>query len=455
MTGTLVAGDVREGDELLAVPRGLAVKVRGLQVHGSAASSAAAGRRRRSTSAASTSETWRAATRWWRPARSRRRGCWTRGCRWCRASARFDTARACGFTRALARRLAASPWRSCSPTAPEEIGRRGGARRRRGAGRGRRIRSDPPRGGSRPVARRPVHSPGVFAADYDCRRRGAGSASGPRRDRPRRPAPASSGSTRAAPGAGREDWAVSALVAEAAPPGSAPRRSSAAPGSTPVGRRGRRSARARRFGRQGGAVLLTPGARRAGGRRAETPDRSPSRRTALGGDAAGGSARTSLRPRRRRGVRRGDRRVCSRPGPWSARDRLALASHRVSLTPEEERARQAIDLAFRAAGLTPPDLREVAQSHAIRDAVLDRVIKLLVRQRALARLDTMLFHQEALDALKRDLVALKAAAPDGRATIDVGIFKQRYGLSRIRDPAARVPRPRAPHPARGRCPPLV
>jgi selenocysteine-specific elongation factor len=117
-------------------------------------------------------------------------------------------------------------------------------------------------------------------------------------------------------------------------------------------------------------------------------------------------------------------------GTVVGRDRLALASHRVSLSPEEEQARQVIELAFREGGLTPPDLREVAQAHAIRDAVLDRVVKLLVRQRTLARLDTMLFHQEALEALKRDLRALKAAAPDGRATIDVGMFKQRYGLSR-------------------------
>jgi len=117
-------------------------------------------------------------------------------------------------------------------------------------------------------------------------------------------------------------------------------------------------------------------------------------------------------------------------GTVVGRDRLALASHRVSLTPEEEQARQAIELAYRTAGLTPPDLREVAQARGIRDAVLDRVVKLLVRQRILARLESMLFHQEALDALKRDLNALKASAPDGRATIDVGMFKQRYGLSR-------------------------
>jgi selenocysteine-specific elongation factor len=117
-------------------------------------------------------------------------------------------------------------------------------------------------------------------------------------------------------------------------------------------------------------------------------------------------------------------------GTVVGRDRLALASHRVSLTPEEEQARQVFELAFRTAGLKPPDLREVAQAHGIRDGVQDRVVKLLVRQKTLARLDTMLFHQEALDALKRDLGALKAAAPDGRAAIDVGTFKERYGLSR-------------------------
>jgi selenocysteine-specific elongation factor len=117
-------------------------------------------------------------------------------------------------------------------------------------------------------------------------------------------------------------------------------------------------------------------------------------------------------------------------GTIVGRDRLALASHRVSLTPEEERAHQAVELAFRAAGLKPPDVREVAQAAGIPDAVLDRVVKLLVRQRALARLDTMLFHREALDALKRDLGALKAGAPDGHAAIDVGMFKERYGLSR-------------------------
>ncbi len=117
-------------------------------------------------------------------------------------------------------------------------------------------------------------------------------------------------------------------------------------------------------------------------------------------------------------------------GTVTGRDRLALASHRVSLSPEEEQARQAIALAFRKGGLKPPDLREVAEACGIREAVMDRVARLLVRQKVLARLDALLFDQAALDGLKRDMAALRQSAPAGPATIDVGMFKERYGLTR-------------------------
>ncbi len=111
------------------------------------------------------------------------------------------------------------------------------------------------------------------------------------------------------------------------------------------------------------------------------------------------------------------------------RDRLALASHRVSLTGEEERARGAIDRAFAAAGLKPGDLREVAQAAGVGADVLDRVVKLLVRQKVLVKLDAIYFHQQALEGLKQDMAALKSAG-GGSARIDVATFKDRYGVSR-------------------------
>jgi selenocysteine-specific elongation factor len=116
-------------------------------------------------------------------------------------------------------------------------------------------------------------------------------------------------------------------------------------------------------------------------------------------------------------------------GVIAGRDRLALAQHRVALTPEEERARVTIERAFREAGLKPPDLASVIDAAGIPPAVADRVVKLLQRQRVLLRVDALLFHDEVLKWLKRELVALRAAAGDG-ARIDVATFKERFGVTR-------------------------
>ena len=45
VTGTLVAGEIREGDEMVLLPAGIPVRVRGLQVHGQAVATAVAGQR--------------------------------------------------------------------------------------------------------------------------------------------------------------------------------------------------------------------------------------------------------------------------------------------------------------------------------------------------------------------------------------------------------------------------
>ncbi len=111
------------------------------------------------------------------------------------------------------------------------------------------------------------------------------------------------------------------------------------------------------------------------------------------------------------------------------RDRLALASHRVSLTGEEERARGAIEQAFLTAGLKPADIKEVAQAAGVGPDLLDRIVKLLVRQKVLVKLDTIYFHQQALDRLKREMAASRTAGGTP-LRIDVATFKDRYGVSR-------------------------
>jgi selenocysteine-specific elongation factor len=119
-----------------------------------------------------------------------------------------------------------------------------------------------------------------------------------------------------------------------------------------------------------------------------------------------------------------------RAGRIGGRDRLALASHRVALSGEEEKARRTVEEAFRASGLTPPDPQAIASASGIPPDVADRVIKLLLRQRVLVKLETVVFHEQALARLKADMAALKAGTSAGQARIDVGTFKQRYGITR-------------------------
>ena len=65
---------------------------------------------------------------------------------------------------------------------------------------------------------------------------------------------------------------------------------------------------------------------------------------------------------------------------------------------------------------------------ASRRPVADRVSKLLLRQKTLVKIDTLLFHAEALERLKREVTALKGQGP--AAKVDVAAFKERYGVSR-------------------------
>jgi selenocysteine-specific elongation factor len=108
-----------------------------------------------------------------------------------------------------------------------------------------------------------------------------------------------------------------------------------------------------------------------------------------------------------------------------ATDRLALASHRVSLSPEEARAEEAIEQLFREAGLAPPDEAAVVAAAKVPALVVDRVAKLLVRQKRLVKIDTLLFHADALAQLKEDVRGMK-----GQAGVDVPAFKERYGITR-------------------------
>jgi selenocysteine-specific elongation factor len=115
-------------------------------------------------------------------------------------------------------------------------------------------------------------------------------------------------------------------------------------------------------------------------------------------------------------------------GVIAARDRLKLAAHHAAPTPEEERARALVEEVLRRAGLTPPNLLALASRVDIPAALAERVLKLLQRDKRVVKIDSLFFHEEALQALKSQVAAIGNGRPD--ATIDVAAFKQRFGVSR-------------------------
>ena len=111
-----------------------------------------------------------------------------------------------------------------------------------------------------------------------------------------------------------------------------------------------------------------------------------------------------------------------------ARDYLALSSHRVSLSPEETRVSEDIISLLGSAGLRPPTPAEIRERLQIDGSILERVMELLVRQGRLVRVGSLIFDLNAVESLKKDLSTLKSGVEP--AKIDVGIFKDRYGISR-------------------------
>jgi selenocysteine-specific elongation factor len=109
-------------------------------------------------------------------------------------------------------------------------------------------------------------------------------------------------------------------------------------------------------------------------------------------------------------------------GRIAGRERLALAGHSLSLTPEEARVSQLILAKIKSAGYEAPDAKELAASLGAPADLVQKMVSLLGRKKQLVRLDTLLYHPETLEALKADVRKLQ--------TLDVAVFKTRYGVTR-------------------------
>ena len=115
-------------------------------------------------------------------------------------------------------------------------------------------------------------------------------------------------------------------------------------------------------------------------------------------------------------------------GKVVAKDRLALASHRVAVDDVDRPVLEALQQAIAAGGLLPPDLGTVAAQVGVGVAKIEQLAGLLTRQRVLVKLDTLWFSSAALEALKGEVRGWKGT-PAG-ARLDVAAFKDRYGMSR-------------------------
>ena len=115
-------------------------------------------------------------------------------------------------------------------------------------------------------------------------------------------------------------------------------------------------------------------------------------------------------------------------GTLVATGHLALASHRVSLSPAEQRIHDAVDELFRDSGLTPPDRNALSAATGADDDLLERLLRLLVREGRLERVDALHFSAAALARLREEMAAL-GRDPEP-AHIDVAGFKERFGVTR-------------------------
>lgn len=105
------------------------------------------------------------------------------------------------------------------------------------------------------------------------------------------------------------------------------------------------------------------------------------------------------------------------------RDALRLTSHRLSLTDEDAAAKKALEAAFKAAGLQAGTLEESAARAGVKIDRARKLYNLLTAERRLQRVGDLVFHVDAIEDLKSRVRARKSIS----SKIDVAVFKEITG----------------------------
>ncbi len=109
------------------------------------------------------------------------------------------------------------------------------------------------------------------------------------------------------------------------------------------------------------------------------------------------------------------------------RDRVVLASHRIALSPQEAALMDRIDARFASAGANPPELQAVAAEFEADARQVEKLFHLLLNRGRLVRIqDGKVFHSQAIEDLKQRLWSQRARNP----VIEIADFKDLSGTSR-------------------------
>jgi selenocysteine-specific elongation factor len=110
-----------------------------------------------------------------------------------------------------------------------------------------------------------------------------------------------------------------------------------------------------------------------------------------------------------------------------AKELVATADHRIQMSDEEDAAKEFLVTQYRRDGYKPRSLSETAAAAKRDPKLLERVQRVLLRDGTLVQIaEGMVFHRAVLDELKEEVRGLKAE----RDRIDVAFFKEKAGVTR-------------------------
>jgi selenocysteine-specific elongation factor len=105
------------------------------------------------------------------------------------------------------------------------------------------------------------------------------------------------------------------------------------------------------------------------------------------------------------------------------RDALRMTTHQPAVTGADADTKQALEAAFKATGLLAGTLDDIAATTKVNINLVKKFYNLLVAERRIVRVGEFVFHVDALEDLKARVRAYKLISPK----IDVGVFKEITG----------------------------